>query len=201
MKMRNTPDDPPGPKPHDWNAELMLVNEEFQRPIDYIAYVNKTNETTIMDIFNKLPRMSLDHIHSIHTIDENKNLTFLPSYKNDDFLGYAAGQCKANFLGLMENWGLMRQANNRDHWDTDRDQCFFEGQYVDGNQCGYGRQICMRGTCYDGMFQANDCEGEGKLVYKNGTIQEGLWKAGVLVQAMDLGGRYFMCDYETAQIE
>jgi hypothetical protein len=63
------------------------MNEEYQRPIDDIAFVNGTDNTTIIDIFNKLPRMSLEHIASIRSIDENANMTFEQSM-NDAFFGY-----------------------------------------------------------------------------------------------------------------
>ena len=92
-KKRNTPDDPDGPKPHIFNAELQEVNGEFQRSIDHIAYLNGTN-TTVVDIFNKLPKMTVDHIYSIRSIDEDENLVFQFS-KNDEFFGYSAGQSKA----------------------------------------------------------------------------------------------------------
>ena len=94
LKMKNAPvpDDPDKPK-HNWNADLLEIQAEFQRPLDNIAYVNATNETTIVDIWNQLPRMTLDHIHSIHPVDESVNLTYPEDspWFNDDFFGYAAG--------------------------------------------------------------------------------------------------------------
>ena len=88
IKMRNTPVDPDGPHPapHVYNVELLLMNEEYQKSIDYIYYINATNETTIIDIFNKLPRMSLERISSIRAIDEDANLTYDASM-NDELVG------------------------------------------------------------------------------------------------------------------
>ena len=53
----------------------------------------------------------------------------------------------------------------------------------------------MKGTCYDGLFQVGDYEGEGKLVHQDGTIEEGIWKQGKLAYPQDLAGKYNMCDF------
>ena len=66
------------------------MNEEYQKPIDYITFINAKNETTIIDIFNKLPKMSLEHINSIRPIDENVNLTFEVG-SNNPVYGFQTG--------------------------------------------------------------------------------------------------------------
>ena len=51
----------------------------------------------------------------------------------------------------------------------------YEGQFMSGEKCGYGRLIHKDGYCYDGMFQRSQFEGDGKIVYANGTAFEGVW--------------------------
>ena len=131
-------------------------------------------------------------------IDENANLTY--KLNQNTKYGFTAGQTKTVDIGgaqpVHQFYGLMRVANNWDHYDTDHDKCLYEGQYISAKECGYARQICMRGTCYDGQFQANDFEGEGKMVHPNGTIEEGIWKQGKLIYPQDFGNKYNMCDYQ-----
>ena len=54
------------------------------------------------------------------------------------------------------------------------DGSFYEGDFVDGQQHGYGvYHYASEDRTYEGNFAENLYEGKGKMTYKNGNIYQG----------------------------
>jgi hypothetical protein len=57
---------------------------------------------------------------------------------------------------------------------------FYEGEFVCGKACGYGRCMANDDFMYEGYWKADFYHGKGKLVYSSGVYKEGDFVLGKL---------------------
>jgi len=63
--------------------------------------------------------------------------------------------------------------------DDPMDRVSYQGQWVEGQQCGQGTMRFQSGDCYVGQFKGNVPDGKGEFVYNCGDKEEVLMEDGV----------------------
>lgn len=59
------------------------------------------------------------------------------------------------------------------------DGSFTEGQFVDGQICGFGKRFMVTSkTNYEGFFESGEMHGRGRMKYGDGAIYDGYWHFG-----------------------
>jgi hypothetical protein len=53
--------------------------------------------------------------------------------------------------------------------------CFYIGQWKNGNKQGYGKLYFPDGSAYSGHFNKNSAKGKGRLMHSNGDVYVGDW--------------------------
>lgn len=61
----------------------------------------------------------------------------------------------------------------------------FLGTMSNGKMNTYGKRIMTDGNCYEGNWVKGKCNGKGKIYYKNGTIEQGVFKDGILTDKVN----------------
>eukprot|EP00347_Sterkiella_histriomuscorum_P001372 403372287 len=190
-------------------------NKEKQWPAQYEKAIGNNDEQHFKDKYlsgnqNTLA-VSLKTLQNCifkREVQSNGDI-FVGYYKEDQVNGFVQSKSYSKFYGRLYEKESIKEGylrNGRFQGETSEygiisqgNNCYYDGEYVDGKRNGYGVMIISKddiyygenkngkrhglgtyywdnGEIYEGQWMNNNKHGEGVLKYANGDIFQGTWK-------------------------
>ena len=164
------------------NIELNLNEGNIRRANSFITNNKAVNKKRHIDERKNLLEDELNKLikSNKNTKIENsnnilKNLFEDKAYENDiDKIRIKLFPNNDIFIGIMENDNINPKKGILYTHNGD----YYKGEFSEGKKNGQGNIIYANGTKYEGTFKNDYHDGYGKLMQSNGEIYEGEWKKG-----------------------